>query len=107
MQNDIYHQIIDVTEEGILLKNRKRTIFIGFATCAKNFSIEECKVSSKCVATRDISTLSFTFYSDPKTVVIFKKRSFINLIMGKSPVEEFINLENAIINAGYTSYDLS
>lgn len=107
MNNIICHKIIDVTEEGILLESQKERIFICFDDCAKNFSLEKGDPFSRCVATRDITTLSFTFYTQPKTKVVFKKSFLKTIIAGKSAESMFFGLQKAIVEAGYTSYDWS
>lgn len=99
----IYHNVISVSERGLSLGCKKNSIDINFEECAKNYATEFNLKVSKCVATRDIATLSFTFYTQPKTKVVFKKRFTWN----KSGVSNFFKLQKAIINAGYTSYDLS
>ena len=106
MNNVICHKVIDVTKEGITLESDGEKIYIDFDDCVKNFSLEKGKVC-KCVATRDITTLSFTFYSQPKTNVVFKRNFFKELMAGKSAASKFLDLQKAIVEAGYTSYDLS
>lgn len=101
------YNIIDVSEKGIVLGHPKNNINIFFDDCAKNYAKEKGVKSSKCVATRNIATLSFTFYTQPKTKVVFKKCFIKNLISGKSAVRKFFDLQKAIVGAGYTSYDLS
>lgn len=59
------------------------------------------------MATRDITTLSFTFYTQPKTNLVFKRSFLKDLIAGKSAVSKFFDLQKAIVEVGYTSYDLS
>lgn len=107
MNHIICHHVIDITKEGITLKSTKEKIHIRFDDCAKNFSSENGKEFCKCVATRDITALSFTFYTQPKTTLVFKKSFLKDLIAGKSAVSKFLALQNAIVEAGYTSYDLS
>lgn len=107
MNNIICHNVIDVTKEGITLKSAREKIYINFDDCVKNFSLEKGKEFCNCVATRDITTLSFTFYTQPKINVVFKKNLFKNLIAGKSAVSKFFDLQKAIVEVGYTSYDLS
>ena len=51
--------------------------------------------------------LSFTFYTHPKTDVIFKRGFFKNLFAGRSAESEFLKLQKIIVEAGYTSFDLS
>lgn len=100
-----YHAIV-VTKEGITLESGKKKIYINFDECIKNFSLENNKGFCRCVATRDITALSFTFYTHPKTNVVFKN-SFKDLIAGKSAKSKFLAMQKAIMKVGYTSYDLS
>lgn len=106
MNNVICHKVIDVTKEGIMLESVGEKIYIDFDDCMKNFSLEKGKVC-KCVATRDITTLSFTFYTQPKTNVVFKRNYFKELIAGKSAICKFLDMQKAIVEVGYTTYDLS
>ena len=106
MDKLICHKVIDVTTEGMTLESNTEEIYIDFKDCAKNFSLEKGG-DCKCVATRDITTLSFTFYTHPKTNVIFKRNFFKELIAGKSATSKFLDMQKAIVEAGYTSYDLS
>lgn len=107
MNNIIYHDVLDVTEEGIILESAKDKIFIDFDDCVKNFYSEKGAEFGKCVATRDITTLSFVFYTSPKTTVIFKKNFLQDLLAKKSAVSKFYDLQKEIAKVGYTSYDLS
>lgn len=107
MNNLICRNVINVTKEGLILDAQKERVYICFDECTKNFSLEKNNEPSKCVATRDITTLSFTFYTQPKTKVVFKKHFLKDLVMGKSAVNKFLNLQKAIVEAGYTSFDLS
>ena len=106
MKSIICHRLIDITKEGITLESHKEKIYIRFDECVKNFSLENGK-SRSCVATRDITTLSFTFYTQPKTNVVFKRNFFKDLIVRKSALNKFLNMQKAIVEAAYTSYDLS
>ena len=107
MNNIICHNVIDVTEEGIILESDKEKIYINFDDCVKNFSLENGREFCKCVATRDVTTLSFTFYTQPKTNLVFKKCFLQDLVTRKSAVSKFFDLQKAIVEVGYTSYDLS
>ena len=107
MNSIICYNLIDVTKEGITLESAKERVYISFDDCVKNFSLEKGNEFCKCVATRDITTLSFTFYTQPKTNVIFKRNFFKDLIAGKSAVSKFLDMQKAIVKVGYKSYDLS
>ena len=106
MNNVICHKVIDVTKVGITLESSIGKIYIDLEDCVKNFSLEKGEIC-RCVATRDITTLSFTFYTRPKTNVVFKRNFFKELIAGKSAISKFLDMQKAIVEAGYTSYDLS
>lgn len=106
MNNIICHKVIDVTKKGITLDSAGEKVYIDFDDCTKNFSLENGKVC-KCVATRDITKLSFTFYTYPKTNIIFKRNFLKDLIVGKSATSKFLDMQKAIVVAGYTSYDVS
>lgn len=107
MNNIICNKVIDVTKEGITLESDKKKIYISFDDCVKNFFLEKNKEFCKCVATRDITKLSFTFYTHPKINVVFKRSFFKDLITGKSAVSRFLDMQKAIVEVGYTSFDLS
>ena len=107
MDDIICHNILSVAEDGIVLKYKKNKIYINFKDCAKNYAAEKNAEFGKCIASRNITKLSFTFYTQPKTTVVFKKNLLKDLIVGKSAVSKFHDLQKAIVKAGYTSYDLS
>lgn len=106
MNNIICHKF-DATKNGITFESAGKKIHINFDDCAKNFCSENGKEFGKCVATRDIVTLSFAFYTCPKTIVIFKNCLFKDFVIRKSANRKFLEVQNAIVEAGYTSYDLS
>lgn len=107
MNSIICHNLIDLTKEGMTLESGNKKIYISFDDCVKNFSLEEGKEFCKCVGTRDITTLTFTLYTQPKTSVVFKRSFLKDLIAGESAVSKFLKMQKAIVDAGYTSYDLS
>ena len=89
--------IIQITNEGITYADEfDRKHFISFEDCAMNGPTESC------VAERDITKWYFKFYSSSisikfvfRSLFAFKKR------------KRFEALRQAIIDSGYTSYDLS
>ena len=109
MSDEVFYNVTKVTAEGIELQSKKVKRYIRFAECAKNFSKEKetGEMSGKCVATRNISELSFVFFSHPKAKVVFKKSFFKNIFASKSATRKFLDVQKKIIEAGYTSYDLS
>lgn len=107
MNDLIYSEIINISSTGITLKHKGSNIFVSFKECTKNYAKQNSLETSKCVAVRDITSLTFTFYTNPKIKLVFKKNFFKNLFSGKSAVSKFLDLERAIKNFGFTSYDLS
>ena len=107
MSNIICFEIVNINNSGITVKSGKTDIKICFDECAKNYANENSLENSRCVATRDITKLTFTFYTQPKIRVIFKKHVFKDLVSGRSAVSKFLELQKTINKYGYTSYDLS
>ena len=103
MSNIICFEIVNINSLGITVKSGKTDIKICFDECAKNYANENSLENSRCVATK----LTFTFYTQPKIRVVFKKHFFKDLVSGKSAVSKFLELQKAINKYGYTSYDLS
>lgn len=100
-------EILDIDGSGLTIKCNNSDVFINFDECVKNYANENSLENSRCVATRDITKLTFTFYTQPKIRVVFKKHFFKDLVSGKSAVSKFLELQKAINKYGYTSYDLS
>ena len=107
MGNIVCFEIVNINSLGITAKRGKTDIKICFNECVKNYANENSLENSRCVAIRDITKLTFTFYTQPKIRVVFKKHFFKDLFSGKSAVSKFLDLQNAINKYGYTSYDLS
>ena len=97
----------EITPRGIVLSDGASERFIDFDECAKNFAAENSLGSSRCVATRDITGLTFIFFTKPKAEISFKTHMIKRLFTGRSASKEFDELRKAIIRNGYTTYDLS
>ena len=107
MNEIVFSELVSVDQFGIKVKNKKTEVFINFEECAKNYANEKLVEESKCVATRDITRLTFTFYTFPKIKLIFRKHFFKDVLGGKTATGKFMDLQNEINRYGYTSYDLS
>lgn len=107
MKRVIFQGIIDTGKDGITIESPDGKVFINFNECAKNFSSEHGDSSAKCVATRDITSMTFIFYTAPKTEIVFEKRSLKSFFRQKSVKDKFSEMQKAIDEAGYRSYDLS
>lgn len=66
-------EIVNINSFGITVKSGEKDIEICFGECAKNYAKENSLDNSRCVATRDITKLTFTFYTHPKIELVFKK----------------------------------
>lgn len=102
-----YKGIVNIDKDGVVLKNGQDNIYINFDECIKNYIKETKNKSSKCVALRDSTKLMFIFYTNPKTIINFKKQRIKNLLFGKSDIRDFIAFQKAINNSGYTTFDLT
>lgn len=107
MNEVICYKVIEVDCEGITLEYNNSDVRVNFQDCVKNSAMENILETSMCVATRDITELSFTFYTIPKTKIIFKKNFLIDIFSRKKATNRFFELKNKINQFGYTSYDLS
>ena len=99
------NEIIDISKEGISLKSFG---FINFKECAYNFKQIEGG-SGKCVGEREITDLSFTFYTSPKPIMIkfIERNKFIEFIAKENTISRFNKLQKQIIKFGYTTRDIS
>lgn len=103
MNQIIYSKIASIDRRGMVIKHKEGEIYIDFKECTRNYAHKNNFIKSKCVAKRDITKHEIIFFTEPYTVVKFKNK----FIIGKSATREFIELQKAIINYGYSSFDLS
>ena len=98
--------ISEITREGISLKNG---IFIYFSVCAENFKKANPKSNGKCVGEREITDWSFTFYANPKPIMIIfiPRNKLIEFFSLNDTIKRFHSLQRKINDFGYTTYDLS
>lgn len=99
-------EIAEITSKGILLKNG---MFIDFSACAESFKETNHQSSGKCVGEREISFLSFTFYANPKPIMIkfLPRNKLIEFFSPNNTLKRFHSLQNKVIYFGYTTYDLT
>ena len=98
--------IVSIDSTGITVKNGEADVVINFEECTENFKKLGSFENDRCVATTDITKPAFTFFTEPRTEVIFKKRFFKDLFR-KSATVRFLDLYEAIKTHGYSCYDLS
>jgi len=99
------NEITGISNAGISLKSFG---FINFKECAYNFKQTEGG-SGKCVGEREITDLSFTFYTSPKPIMIkfIERHKFIEFIAKENTVSRFNKLQNQILKYGYSTRDMS
>ncbi len=100
------NEIAEITRKGISLKNG---VFIDFSVCAENFKKANPKSSGKCVGEREITDWSFTFYANPKPImIIFTPRNkLIEFFSVNDTIKRFHSLQRKINDFGYTTYDMT
>lgn len=59
MQNIIYCDHTEIKDEEVIIKNKGTIFYISLSDYAKNFSVERSTKKIKCVADRDVSSLSY------------------------------------------------
>ena len=95
------NEIMGITEHGISLKSFR---FINFKECVYNFQQTEGG-SDNCVGERETPDFSFTFYTSPKPIMIkfIEKSKFKELVSKENTISRFNNLQDKIVQYGYTT----
>ena len=62
----------EIGPAGITVKSGGTDVVIRFEECARNYAREKALQTSRCVAERDITRLTFVFYTEPKLRAVFK-----------------------------------
>lgn len=97
--------IVLIDEKGITLSADG---FISFAECARNFRLGRGG-GGTCVGERDVTDLSFVFYTAPHPTVIsfFQKGKFSLPFAKTKAASRFLQLQKQIEKYGYSTYDMS
>ena len=82
--------------------------FIDFTECACNYKIAKGG-SGNCIGDRDITNLSFIFYTSPKpvTIRIADKNNLIGWISKNNARHRYIKLQKQLADYGYSTFDRS
>lgn len=99
------NDIMGISKEGISLNSFR---FVNFRECAYNFKQTEGG-SGKCIGDREITDLSFTFYTSPKPIMIkfIEKNKFIEFISKENTIFRFHKLQKQISEYGFNTRDIS
>ena len=108
------HQVfrdIDVhfcaTEKGIGLCSKETKSFLLLRSCVALANSQHANNTNNCVGSRDITNLSFTFYSSPPVQIIFTKGIPSYILTGKTAIQRFHLMEKKLNSFGYHTRDLS
>ncbi len=98
-------EIAGISKDGISLISFD---FINFKECAYNFKQTEGG-SGKCIGEREITDLSFTFYTSPKPIMIkfIPKNKFFESIAKENTISRFNKLQKQILKYGYSTLDIT
>ena len=100
------NEISDISSQGIALKSG---IYIDFNECTKVWAEVNSLEKTTCVGERDVTDLSFTFYTHPKPIMIkyIPKGRLTELFSKHNTVCRFHDLQNKIYEYGFTTFDIS
>ncbi len=101
----------EISKDGAVFENPTKSgserVYINFADCIRNFSDEFGCQSKTCVAARDALSLTFTFYTVPKTVVCFRRGRKRGLLSDYFAAKRFHALQKRLREFGFTTYDMT
>ena len=99
------NDITGISNAGISLVTGS---FIDFTECACNYKLAKGG-SGNCVGDRDITNLSFTFYTSPKPVTIrfADKNKLIGWISKNNARHRFVKFKKQLADFGYSTFDCS
>ena len=97
--------------DGIVYKDKAGFHKIDFADCANNYSLLHPS-SGICIGERNIEDFYFLIYtSGVPTKIVFKKKRISGFFGGSYFIglrsQRFYNLQKLILEADYTTYDLT
>ena len=107
MKNIILYELIKTNMNGLIVKRNGQEKFVGFEECALNYARKNGFENSKCVAERDITNLTFSFFATELIRVKFKRSLIRALVTRKTAIHRFRDLQQFIVESGYSSFDLS
>ncbi len=99
--------ISEINPRGILLKGGR---FIDFEECKKVcvriYDIQDVETVT-CIGERDITSFDFTFYTLPKAIMIkfLEKGKLVEFFSKRNTRQRFHDLQNKILEYGYTTRD--
>lgn len=70
-----YKKVVSISRNRLVILCKEKTVSISFADCIHNYA-KEMGSQTQGIGTRDVTELKFTFYTNPKTVIVWKKPEF-------------------------------
>ena len=112
------HQILSIygnekdSCDGIVYKDKAGLHKIDFAICVNNYCVRHPSASGNCIGERNIEDFYFLIYtSGVPTKIVFKKKRIFDFFGGSYFIglrsQRFYNLQKLILEADYTTYDLT
>lgn len=112
------HQIVSIygnekdSCDGIVYKDKVGLHKIDLFDCANNYFALHPSASGKCIGERNIEDFYFLIYtSGVPTKIVFKKKRVSGFFGGSYFIglrsQRFHNLQKLILEADYTTYDLT
>ncbi len=98
-----YKRVMSINRDCLIILCKEKIVSISFADCVRNYA-KEMGDQNQGIGTRDVTKLQFTFYTDPKTIIVWKKPRFFQFWRS---YKKFIQLQKAIKLLGYQTLDLS
>lgn len=98
-----YKKVVSISRERLVILCKEKTVSILFADCIHNYA-KEMGSQTQGIGTRDVTELKFTFYTNPKTVIVWKKPEFFPFWRSHS-YKQFHQLQKAIHILGYQIFD--
>ncbi len=97
--------ITEVTNQGIRFSNGSH---LSFVECTYTYAEIHKKQISKCIGERNIEELRFVLYTPMRpTIIRFPKKPWIAELFSKPAYQRFHKFQNAIVEKGFSTLDLS
>lgn len=100
-----YKKVVSISRDRLVILCKEKTVSISFADCIHNYA-KEMDSQTQGIGTRCVTELKFTFYTNPKTVIVWKKPRFVPFWRVRAR-KQFIRLQKAMKLLGYRTFDLS
>ena len=100
-----YKKVVSISRNRLVILCKEKTVSISFADCIHNYA-KEMGSQTQGIGTRDVTELKFTFYTNPKTIIVWKKPKFFPFWRSHS-YKQFLRLQKAIHILGHQTFDQS